>query len=389
MRILGGGVMENKRLVMIPGPTPVVKSIQDQMGREVQAFGDPRFVADYKGLIADLKELFHCSGKVFPLAGTGTCAMEMAISNTTKRGDNVLIVSHGFFGDRFIDICTRKGLNVDVLSAEWGQIIPVEEIDKKLLEKDYAVVTVSHVDTATGVLSPIAEIGDMMHKHKDTLYIVDGVAATAGEYTDFDQMHIDVLFTASQKAFGVCPGMFILWASERALSRRKTLGTIPEYYVDFEKWLPIMDDPTKYFATPAINLVWALKESVRIMKEEGMQERYQRHLKNARAMQAAFTALGFTVLANEAHRAVTLSNLVYPAGLNDVEFRNTLMEEGIIVAGGLAAYAGRMCRIGHMGNVDCNDMVAVLGVIERALNRCGVKVAYGTGVSAYLNGITK
>lgn len=381
--------MENKRLVMIPGPTPVVKSIQDQMGREVQAFGDPRFVADYKGLIADLKELFHCSGKVFPLAGTGTCAMEMAISNTTKRGDNVLIVSHGFFGDRFIDICTRKGLNVDVLSAEWGQVIPVEEIDKKLSEKDYAVVTVSHVDTATGVLSPIAEIGDMMQKHKDTLYIVDGVAATAGEYTDFDQMHIDVLFTASQKAFGVCPGMFILWASERALSRRKTLGTIPEYYVDFEKWLPIMDDPAKYFATPAINLVWALKESVRIMKEEGMQERYQRHLKNARAMQAAFTALGFTVLANEAHRAVTLSNLVYPAGLNDVEFRNTLMEEGIIVAGGLAAYAGRMCRIGHMGNVDCNDMVAVLGVIERALNRCGVKVAYGTGVSAYLNGITK
>lgn len=381
--------MDKKRLVMIPGPTPVVKSIQDQMGREVQAFGDPRFVADYKALIADLKELFHCSGKVFPLAGTGTCAMEMAIANTTRRGDNVLIVSHGFFGDRFIDICTRKGLNVDVLSAEWGQIIPVEEIDRKLLEKEYAVVTVTHVDTATGVLAPIVEIGEMMQKHQDTLYIVDGVAATAGEYTDFEKTHIDVLFTASQKAFGVCPGMFILWAGERALARRKALGTIPEYYVDFEKWLPIMDDPAKYFATPAINLVWALKESVRIMKEEGMQERYRRHLKNARAMQAAFTALGFTVLANEAHRAVTLSNLVYPEGLNDVEFRNTLMEEGIIVAGGLAAYAGRMCRIGHMGNVDCNDMVAVLGVIERALNRCGVPVAYGTGVSAYLNEITK
>ena len=107
--------METKKMVMIPGPTPVVKAIQEQMGRETQAFGDPRFVADYRELIADLGQLLNCSGKTFPLAGTGTLAMEMAIANTTKRGDSVLIVSHGFFGDRFIDICQRKGLDVDVL----------------------------------------------------------------------------------------------------------------------------------------------------------------------------------------------------------------------------------------------------------------------------------
>ena len=220
--------MKNKVAVMIPGPTPVVKSIQDQMGREMQAFGDPRFVADYKGLIQDLGEIFNCSGKTFPLAGTGTLAMEMAISNVTKRGDNVLIISHGFFGDRFIEICERKGLHVDVTSAEWGTIIPVAEIDKKLSEKSYAAMTVSHVDTATGVTAPIAEIGEMMKKHSDTIYIVDGVAATAGEYSNVDDMNIDIMFTGSQKAFGVCPGMFVLWASKRALERRRELGTIPE-----------------------------------------------------------------------------------------------------------------------------------------------------------------
>ena len=156
--------MEKNVLVMIPGPTPVVKSIQEQMGREIQAFGDPRFVKDYKELIDELGTLFNCSGQTFPLAGTGTLAMEMAIANVTKRGDNVLIVSNGFFGDRFIEICERKGLQADVLSAEWGSAVSPEAIDRKLSEKDYAAVTVTHVDTSTAVIAPVAEIGKVMKK---------------------------------------------------------------------------------------------------------------------------------------------------------------------------------------------------------------------------------
>lgn len=379
--------MEEKRMVMIPGPTPVVKSIQDQMGREMQAFGDPRFVQDYKTVIDDLAALFNCSGKTFALAGTGTLAMEMAIANTTKRGDNVLIVSHGFFGDRFIEICERKGLHVDVLSAEWGQIIPIEQIDRKLSEKNYAVLTVTHVDTSNGVLAPIAAIGEMLKKHPQTLYIVDSIAAAGGEFIDFDGMNLDILFTGSQKAFGVCPGMFMLWASQRALDRRKSLGMIPEYYVDMEKWLPVMDDPAKYFATPAINLVWALAESVRIIKAEGLRARYERHLKNAQAMRTALESMGLRPLAAEGHRAVTLSTLLYPETVQDAQFRKLVMEEGIIVAGGLGAYAGKMFRLGHMGNVDANDMVAVLSAIERAMLRCGAKIEPGKAIGIYQKNI--
>lgn len=379
--------MQNKTLVMIPGPTPVVPAIQAQMGREMQAFGDPRFVSDYKALISDLKALFHCSGKVFALAGTGTLAMEMAISNVTKRGDAVLIVSHGFFGDRFIELCERKGLVVDVLRAQWGQIVPVEQIEAQLKKKHYAALTVSHVDTSTGVRAPIEEIGAMLKAFPDTCYIVDGVAATGGEYTDFDAAHIDILFTASQKAFGVCPGMFVLWAGEKALKRRESMPMIPEYYVDFLKWLPVMDDPAKYFATPAINLIWAMQQSVQMMKAEGMRARYARHELHARALQKAFVALGFTVLADEAYRAVTLSNLVYPEGLDDAAFRSALMEEGVIVAGGLASYAGRMCRIGHMGNATQHEFTLTLAALERALNRCGKQTAYGAGLGVYLANI--
>ncbi len=381
--------MKTNTMVMIPGPTPVVRSIQDQMGREIQAFGDPRFVKDYQGVIDDLQELFACDGTTFVVAGTGTLAMEMAIANTTKKGDNVLIVSHGFFGDRFIEICTRKGLNVDVIRSDWGKTVPLADLEKKLSEKHYAAMTVSHVDTATGAVADIAAIGEMMKKFPDTIYIVDGVAATAGEYENLKEMNIDILFTASQKAFGVCPGLLILWANQKALARRASLGTIPEYYVDFDKWTPVMKDASKYFATPAVNLVWALQESVRLVKEEGLKARYERHLKNARAMQKALESVDLKPLADPDHRAVTLSNLLYPEGVEDAKFRAAMLEEGVIVAGGLGAYAGKMFRLGHMGNIDINDEVAVLGVIERVLNQCGHPVPYGKAVGVYLEEMAK
>lgn len=373
-----------QKLVAIPGPTPVVRSIQDEMGREIVAFGDPSFVKDYKELLNDMMELWDATGQVFVIAGTGTMAMEMAIANTMKSGDNILIVSHGFFGNRFIEICERRGINVDLIQSEWGQIVPVADIEKKLSEKHYHAITVTHVDTSTGVAAPVAEIGEMMKKFPETLYIVDGVCATAAEPEKLNSMNIDILLTGSQKAFGVCPGLAILWASEKALARRKSFGMIPDYYVDFEKWIPIMEDPSKYFATPAVNLIWALKESVNIIKKEGIENRYQRHIKYAKATQAALEALGFTILAEKDHRAVTLSNVLYMDGVNDAEFRKILAEEGAVVAGGLAAYAGKMFRFGHMGNIDEHYLVSVLGAIERTLVRCGIEIEMGKGVGTLL-----
>ena len=381
--------MRNRKLVMIPGPTPVVRSIQDQMGRETVAFGDPNFIKDFKELVEDLKTLWKTEGEVFVVAGTGTMAMEMGIANTLKSGDNLLIVSNGFFGDRFIDLAERKGINVDVISSEWGKNVPIEDIEAKLNEKKYDGITVTHVDTSTGVCAPIKEIGEMLKKFPETIYIVDGVCATAAEPEYVDDMNIDILITGSQKAFGVAPGLAIVWAGPKAMERRKELGRIPEYYIDFDKWLPIMNDPSKYFATPAINMIWALKESVRIIKEEGIENRYERHRKNARAMQAALEAMGFTLLAEKDHRAVTLSNVLYMDGVNDLEFRKILGEEGVVVAGGLAAYAGKMFRLGHMGNIDIHDMISTIAAIERALYRSGIEVELGKGVGVLMAELLK
>jgi aspartate aminotransferase-like enzyme len=376
--------MKNKKLVMIPGPTPTVRTINDQMGRETVAFGDPEFVKDFRELIVDLKEMWRVDGECFVVAGTGTMAMEMAVANVTKRGDNVLIVSNGFFGDRFIDICTRKGLNVDVLSAEWGDVVTPEAVEAKLKEKNYAAITVTHVDTSTGARAPIEKIGEVLKKLPDTVYIVDGVAATAGEREYVDDMNIDVLFTGSQKAFGVAPGLALVWAGQKALARRKSLGTIPEYYIDFEKWIPIMNDPSKYYATPAVNMIWALKESVRIIKEEGLEERYDRHERVSNAFNDALEALGMKPLAKKDYRCSTLSCVLYPEGVNDAEFRKTLAEEGVMVGGGLAAYAGKMFRIGHMGNIDDHTVYSAIAAIERTLIRLGYKYEKGIGLKTLL-----
>jgi len=379
--------MKNKKLVMIPGPTPVARSIQDQMGRETVAFGDPAFIEDFKEVIKDLKEIFKTSGEAFVVAGTGTLAMEMGIANVAKEGDNVLVVSNGFFGDRYKELCERKGLNVDVISAEWGTTVTPEEIDNKLKEKVYKAVTVTHVDTSTGVCAPVAEIGEVVKKYEDTVLIVDGVCATAAEPEYLDEMGIDVLITGSQKALGVPPGLALVFAGKKALERRKSLGTIRDYYVDFEKWIPIMNDPSKYFGTPPVNLIWALKEALKIIKEEGVENRYERHRKVARAMQAALEELGFKLLAEKEHRAVTLSNALYMDGIEDAEFRKVLAEEGVVVAGGLGPYAGKMFRLGHMGNIDSHYLVSTIAAIERTLYRLGKTDVIGKGVSTLMKGL--
>ncbi|HPY55930.1 MAG TPA: alanine--glyoxylate aminotransferase family protein [Sedimentibacter sp.] len=376
--------MKNKKLVMIPGPTPTVRTINDQMGRETVAFGDPVFVKDFSELIVDLKEMWRVDGECFVVAGSGTMAMEMAVANVTKRDDNILIVSNGFFGDRFIEICNRKGLNVDVLSAEWGDVVSPEAIEEKLKEKNYAAITVTHVDTSTGARAPIEKIGEVLKKFPDTIYIVDGVAASAGEREYVDDMNIDILFTGSQKAFGVAPGLAIVWAGKKALARRKSLGTIPEYFIDFEKWIPIMNDPSKYYATPAVNMVWALKESLRLIKEEGLEERYERHTKVSNAFNDSLEAMGFKLLAKKEYRCNTLSTVLYPEGINDAQFRKVLAEEGAVVAGGLAAYAGKMFRIGHMGNIDDHTVYSAIAAIERTLIRLGHKYEVGIGLKTLL-----
>ncbi|MDR1376925.1 MAG: alanine--glyoxylate aminotransferase family protein [Synergistaceae bacterium] len=384
-------MIETPKLLMIPGPTPVVRSIQDQMARETVAFGDAGFIADFKDLVAELRTLWRCDGEAFVLAGSGTMAMEMAVANVTKSGENILVCSHGFFGDRFIDICSRKGLGTDTLKAEWGASYTPEQVDAALSRKKYAALTVTHVDTATGVSIPLKEICDMLKKkHPEVLLIVDAVAAAGGAESWMD-WGIDVLFTCSQKAFGVAPGLAMLWASARAVEKRGAMGTIPESYFDFERWIPVMRDPSKYWGTPPVNMIWALKEGLRIIKKEGLEERYARHIRQAAIFVAAMEALGFKTAASKENRAPTLSIFFYPenSGIDDAVFRAKLAEEGVQSAGCLGGFAGKGFRLGHMGNIDKHVLVGTIASIERACVKCGYKAELGKGLGVLQAGLVR
>jgi aspartate aminotransferase-like enzyme len=158
----GDDYMKTKKLLMIPGPTPVSRSIQDEMGRETIAFSDENFINDFNYCLTELNKIVKSDGEVFVISGSGTLAMEMSLSNVLKKGDNLLVVSHGFFGDRFIEIAKNKGINVDVLSSEWGKTVPIENIRETLKKKDYKAITVTHVDTSTGVKAELKEIGNIL-----------------------------------------------------------------------------------------------------------------------------------------------------------------------------------------------------------------------------------
>lgn len=374
--------MENYKLCMIPGPTPVLRSIQDQMGRDTVSFKDANFVSDFVSVVKDLKQLWEAE-QAFVIAGTGTLAMEMAIANTLQDGDRCLVITHGYFGDRFINMLERRNIHVDVLSSKWGETVAINDIKHKMRENNYQAVTVTHVDTSTGVRADVKEIGEIVADYDETVLIVDGVCSTAAERENLKDMNIDILLSGSQKAFGVAPGLALVWASEKAMKRRESLGEIRDSYIDFLKWLPIMENPMKYWGTPPVNLIWALKESLSVIKAEGLENRFNRHNVQSRAIQKALQAIGFGILANEDYRAVTLSNVIYPEGIEDALFRSTLAKEGVVVAGGIGQTAGKLFRLGHMGNIDSHIIISTLSAIERTLFQLGRDVTYGTAVKVY------
>ncbi|MDR1966528.1 MAG: alanine--glyoxylate aminotransferase family protein [Synergistaceae bacterium] len=377
-------MMKRNPLVMVPGPTPVARSIQDAMGRETISYNDPRLVADFRVLLDNLASLWKCDGVTFVVAGSGTMAMEMGIVNVASHDDRVLACTNGYFGDRYVDICSRKGFETEVLRAEkWGKSVTVGEIDAKLSEKRFDILVLTHVETSTGVEFPLRDLTKMMRSsHPEVLVVVDGVASMGGVefYMDWG---VDVMLTCSQKCFGISPGLGILWASERAVEKRRSMPPITESYVDFEKWIPVMKDTMKYWGTPAVNMIWALCESVRIIMEEGLENRFRRHRAYSAAIRASLAAMGFETGAAEGVRSPTVTVALYPegAGLDDNAFRSAVYGEGAHVAGCLGDFAGLGFRIGHMGNIDEHTLISLMASIERACIKCGYKIEPGVGLS--------
>ncbi|TSI08352.1 alanine--glyoxylate aminotransferase family protein [Lysinibacillus sp. BW-2-10] len=380
--------MRNEEMLLVPGPTPVVDEIYDALASETRGHTDPRFVATFKNAIEQTKQLLQTDGEVFIVAGSGTLAMEMAIVNTVGKGEKLLVISHGYFGDRFTPLAKAYGIEVDVLQAEWGKQVDPGLVATKVSETQYKAVTITHADTSTGVVSDLDTLIPII-KSTGALVIVDGVVATAALDENMSKTYgdpsykIDVVLTGSQKAIGIPPGLAIVAFNQTALEARKALGQITAYYSDVYNWLPIMQDLSKYFATPPVNLIYAYDTALKIVLEEGIEKREKRHIAFGKGVRSALKTYGMTPLATEDVAAPTLSCILYPDGVEDTAFRSGLAARGIIVAGALAHLSGKAFRIGHMGNTTADMLEQALRTIGEVLQELGNEVNIEEAVNTF------
>lgn len=363
--------------LMIPGPVELHPDVQSVLGEPQRGHLDPIFVSRFGASLKALRTVVGSpSAWPFLVSGSGTLALEMAGANFILPGEPVLVVSTGFFGERMAAILTRLGAAVTVLRAEPGGAPTPEEVDSALAARAYKAITITHVDTSTGVRTPLESYAKVA-KARGALVIVDAVCSLGAEALEQDKWGLDVVASASQKALGAPPGLAVLTVSQRALEIRKSRKEPPTtMFGDILEWLPIMEGcesgTPRYYATPAVNAISALSVSLAHILAEGMPARVARHKHLAEALRHGLDALGLTYLPKSpALRAHTMSAVYYPAGKGP-ELVGAIAARGVTVAGGLLAdLRQRYFRIGHMANFSASDIISTVAAVELALGATG------------------
>jgi aspartate aminotransferase-like enzyme len=336
-----------------------------------------------KSTLADLHQIFKTTGLILPLAGSGTLGSEIALANVIEPGDRVLAVCCGFFSDRLAEVAATLGAQVERSEVPWGSTVDPHEVERKLSSADYKALLTVHVDTSTGAANPVEDLGALT-KARNVLFVVDAVCSLGGMDVRVDSWGIDVCFAASQKAIAAPPGLTIISFSSDALKARdKRKSPIRTYYGDLKRWAPVMDDPTRYFATHPVNMIYGLHQACKMISSEGLDARFNRHSRLAAAFRSAMQGLGLRLLCDEKASASTLSVAYYPESIRDSEFRRTMAEKyGITVAGGLGPLSQRVFRVGHMGNVNRSDILSTIAAVEGSLTEQRYKFTAGSGVAS-------
>ena len=381
--------MKDRKLLMIPGPIEFEPDVLGALGAPTTSHVAPNFIEAFGHALEQMREVWLCpSGQPFIIAGSGTLAMDMPAANLIEPGDKALVLSTGYFGDRYADLLKRYGAEVTMLSADLGDVVPLDKVEDELKKGGYKLMTFTHVDTSTAVFVDPKPMGELGKKY-GVLTILDGVCSVAGEEIRQEEWGIDVVITASQKAVGVPPGLALFVVSQKAMTAwRERKTPVMNYYGDWSNWLPIMEAyearRPSYFGTPAVNLVCALEVSLGQILAEGMDARFARHQKLAKAFQAAIGALGMKqVPTDPKHAASTLTAPRFPEGVTGPDLLPKVVAAGVILAGGLhPKMSAEYFRIGHMGAVKAGDILATIGAIEKGLSACGHKFEPGTGLAA-------
>jgi len=369
-------------LLSIPGPTPIAPDILKAMEAPPLSHTSPEAAAHVSAALAGLRTIMgNAHGEIYVFPGTGTAALEMGVVNCLGPGDRLLVVANGFFGLRFAEIAAAHAIPHEVVRSQPGTPVPADQIQDRLKSGRFTAVALAHVETSTAVCMPIDEVCRLA-RAQGILTLVDGVCALGGIPEDMDAMGIDVLLAASQKALGMPAGLGVAGFSSEGRRRRDARPSVPAYYLDIDRWRPSMENPAKYFTTHPMNLLMALEAAVRLALNEGLPARYARHRRQAAAVRQAARALEFSLLTDPDYLAATVTALRYPEGLEDSTFRRAMREAGVVVAGGLGELAGRIFRIGHLGNLRDAHVLRIAGALEQALVRLGRPVESGVARAA-------
>ncbi|UCG27227.1 MAG: alanine--glyoxylate aminotransferase family protein [Bacteroidales bacterium] len=381
--------MKDRPLLMIPGPIEFDPDVIKSMNQPGKGHVSPDFIEVFGQAIQQMRKVWMCpSGQPFIIAGSGTLAMDMAAANLIEAGEKALVISTGYFSDRFAELLTRYGADVTMIAGPLGHVPDIEKIEAEMNKNEYKLLTLTHVDTSTAVRIDPEPFGKLGRKY-GTITVLDGVCSVAGEEIRQERWDIDVVLTASQKALGVPAGLALMIVSSYAMERFRSRETaVGNYYVDWNNWLPVMNayesGKPSYFGTPPVNLVYALKKSLDQILEEGMETRFERHRKLAAAVRSALKALGIDQLPeNDEIAANTLSAPRYPTGIEGARFLQEVNKAGAILAGGLhPEIKNEYFRIGHMGTVSRGDILVTIGAIETGLLKCGIDFREGSGIKA-------
>ncbi len=375
--------MDNKLMLMIPGPTPVPESVLLALAKHPIGHRSGEFGTIMAEVTAGLKWLHQTENDVLILTASGTGAMEAGIINFLSPGDRVLVGTNGKFGDRWAQLAEGFGLNVERVTAEWGKALDPEDFRTRLeadTAKDIKAVIVTHSETSTGVLNDLETINRHVKAH-GALIIVDAVTSLGATNVPIDEWGLDVVASGSQKGFMLPPGLGFVAVGPKAWEAYAT-AKIPRFYLDLGKYRKDAAKNTTPF-TPPVNMFFALQTALKMMQAEGLENIFARHHRQMNATRAAMKALGLPLFAADGTSSPAIT-AVAPVGVESEKIRSVMKKKfDIALAGGQDDLKGKIFRVGHLGFVCDRDILTAVGALEATLIELGYDgVPPGAGVAA-------
>ncbi len=373
------------RILMGPGPSNVPARVLQAMSAPCIGHLDPYFLSMMNEAQKLLRYLFQTENAMtIPVSGTGSAGMETCFVNLVEPEDEVVVCVNGVFGTRMSDIVNRIGGNLIRVDGEWGRTIDPQAVKNAIKGRAPKLLAVVHAETSTGVCQPLEDLADIAH-NAGALFLVDLVTSLGGMDVALDKMHIDAAYSGTQKCISCPPGLSPVSFSTAAIQKLDARKSpVVSWYLDMSMVRDYWGSERKYHHTAPINMVFGFREALRLIAEEGLENRFERHQQNHRALVAGIEGMGLSMLVPEAERLPMLNAVCIPDGADDLKVRKALLNDfSIEIGGGLGALAGKIWRVGLMGHT-CRrkNVFLFLSALETVLKAEGVNIKDGTLESA-------